>query len=88
MLLLRAGREVQRDGPGSARSTGVYSEGLTGGSLSWILKNELVGVGRMRQARQVKLYGPWNVYVWSTEQVHVQRLRKTKLTHVLESSLV
>lgn len=70
-------REVQRGGAGLAGSTGGMQRCLYGGYLSWIFKNEPVCVGRMRRAR------PLN----QMEQ-HVQRLKCTKLTHALGSSLV
>lgn len=71
-------REVQRGGGGLAESTGGMMRGSDRGFLSWIFKNELVCVGRIRQAR------PPN----QMEQRHVQRLKCIKLTHALENSLV
>lgn len=70
-------REGQRGGAGLAGSTGVMQRCLYGGYLSWIFKNELVCVGRMRRARPlIQMAQP------------VQRLKCTKLTHALGSSLV
>lgn len=71
----RGQRGTER-GAGLAGSTGAMQRCLYGGFLSWIFKNELVCVGRMRWAR------PLN------QMEHVQRLKCTKLTHALGSSLV
>lgn len=50
---------------------------LYGGYLSWIFTNELVCVGRTRRARPLNQMAQ-----------HVQRLKCTKLTQALGSSLV